>query len=54
MSSEKMDKKEDNTEKIKITRREFCYTYFGEFFTLPNSTKEDGIKASYKNDIVNI
>ncbi|TLX70765.1 Hsp20/alpha crystallin family protein [Labilibacter sediminis] len=52
ISSEKMNEKEDNTEKI--TRREFCYTSFSRSFTLPNSVKDDGIKASYVDGILDI
>jgi HSP20 family protein len=51
ISSEKMEKKEDK--KI-FTRREFSYTSFNRSFTLPNSVKEEGIKASYKEGILNI
>ncbi|WP_075603135.1 Hsp20/alpha crystallin family protein [Saccharicrinis aurantiacus] len=52
ISSENMNKKEDDTEKI--TRREFCYSSFTRSFTLPNSVKDDGIKASYVNGILDI
>ncbi len=52
ISSEKMDKKEENTEKI--TRREFSYSSFCRSFTLPNSVKEEGIKASYKDGILDV
>jgi HSP20 family protein len=52
ISSEKTEKKVDDNKKI--TRREFRYTSFNRSFTLPNSVKEDGIKASYKEGILNI
>nr|WP_321451350.1 Hsp20/alpha crystallin family protein [uncultured Carboxylicivirga sp.] len=52
ISSEKLLKKEDESEKF--TRREFSYTSFYRSFTLPNSVYEDGIKASYKDGILNI
>ncbi|WP_289054426.1 Hsp20/alpha crystallin family protein [Carboxylicivirga marina] len=52
ISSEKMEKKESDNKKI--TRREFSYTSFNRSFTLPNSVQEDGIKASYKDGILNI
>jgi HSP20 family protein len=52
ISSEKMEKKE--SERKKFTRREFNYTSFNRIFTLPNSVNEDGIKASYKDGILNI
>jgi len=52
ISSEKVQKKEDTTKKI--TRREFCYTSFNRSFTLPNSVKDEGIKASYKDGILDI
>ncbi|MFC2087761.1 Hsp20/alpha crystallin family protein [Bacteroidota bacterium] len=52
ISSEKMEKKEDDNKKF--TRREFSYTSFNRSFTLPNNVKEEGIKASYKEGILNI
>ncbi|MFC2087743.1 Hsp20/alpha crystallin family protein [Bacteroidota bacterium] len=52
ISSEKMEKKENDNKKF--TRREFRYTSFNRSFTLPNSVKEEGIKASYKEGILNI
>jgi HSP20 family protein len=52
ISSEKMEKKEDDNKKF--TRREFRYSSFNRSFTLPNSVNEEGIKASYKEGILNI
>jgi HSP20 family protein len=52
ISSEKMEKKESDNKKF--TRREFRYTSFNRSFTLPNSVQEEGIKASYKEGILNI
>jgi len=52
ISSEKMEKKEDDNKKF--TRREFRYSSFHRSFTLPNSVNEEGIKASYKEGILNI
>jgi HSP20 family protein len=50
ISAEKEEKKEDKNEKI--TRQEFNYTSFQRSFTLPNSVKDEGIKASYKEGIL--
>jgi HSP20 family protein len=52
ISSEKTEKKADDNKKN--TRREFRYTSFNRSFTLPNSVQEEGIKASYKEGILNI
>ncbi len=52
ISSKKMEKKESDNKKF--TRREFRYTSFNRSFTLPNSVQEEGIKASYKEGILNI
>jgi HSP20 family protein len=38
----------------KSTRREFNYSSFKRSFTLQISIKDDGIKASYKDGILNI
>ena len=52
ISAEKEEKKQDD--KKKYTRREFSYTSFNRSFTLPNSVKEEGIKASYKDGLLTI
>lgn len=52
ISAEKEVEKEEKNKKF--TRREFNYASFKRSFTLPNSVKEDGINASYKDGILNI
>lgn len=52
ISSEKEEAKEEKEKKY--MRKEYCYTKFSRSFTLPNSVKEDDIKATYKNGILNI
>jgi HSP20 family protein len=49
------DKEEEKEEKEhKFTRREFNYASFRRSFTLPNTAKEDGIKASYDNGVLSV
>jgi HSP20 family protein len=43
-------KEENNT----YTRREFVYNSFQRSFTLPETVKEENIKAEYKNGILNV
>jgi HSP20 family protein len=45
---EKVEKKQ------KFSRREFNYASFRRSFTMPNSAKEEGIEASYKDGILSI
>ena len=52
ISSEKEFKEESNDEKV--MRREFRYSSFKRTFTLPDTADTDKIKASYKDDILNI
>jgi len=47
-------KTENTTEEGKFTRREFSHSAFRRSFTLPESVKEDDIKASYENGILKI
>ena len=42
------------TEEGKFTRREFSYSSFRRSFTLPETVKEDDIKANYENGILKI
>jgi HSP20 family protein len=49
------EKNEERTENEgKYTRREFSHTSFRRAFTLPETAKEDDIKASYENGILRI
>lgn len=52
ISSEKEETIENKERRY--MRREHCYTKFSRSFTLPTSVKEDEIKATYKNGILNI
>ena len=45
---------ENTTEEGKFTRREFSHSSFRRSFTLPETVKEDDIKASYENGILRI
>lgn len=47
-------KSESTTEEGKFTRREFSYSAFRRSFTLPETVKDDDIKASYENGILKI
>lgn len=47
-------KSESNTEEGKYTRREFSFSSFKRSFTLPETVKEDEIKAGYENGILKI
>lgn len=47
----KSETKEDEKD---YTRREFSYTSFKRSFNLPETVNEEGIKAEYKNGILNI
>lgn len=49
------EKKSDKTEESKqYTRREYVYSAFKRSFTLPESVKEDAIKAEYRNGILHV
>ncbi len=37
-----------------VSHKEFCYSSFSRSFTLPETIKEDGIVASYKDGILTI
>lgn len=52
VSSEHEEKSEEKGKKH--LRKEFSYTSFSRSFTLPNTVKEDGIKASYTNGLLSI
>lgn len=52
ISSEKEDRQEEKDGQM--TRQEFSYQSFKRTFTLPNTIEEKGIKASYKDGILNI
>ena len=45
---------ENTTEEGKFTRREFSHSSFRRSFTLPETVKDDDIKASYENGILKI
>ena len=47
-------KSENTTEEGKYTRREFSYSSFRRSFTLPETIKDDDIRASYENGILKI
>jgi len=47
-------KNESTTEEGKYTRKEFSHSSFRRSFSLPESVKEDEIKASYENGILKI
>jgi HSP20 family protein len=47
-------KTENTVEEGKFTRREFSHSSFRRSFTLPETVKEDDIKASYENGILKI
>src|SRR5690606_11982499 len=50
-----VEKKEEKNKTEKgYTRREFNYTNFSRSFTLPDSVNTDGIKASYKDGVLEI
>jgi HSP20 family protein len=52
ISSETKD--EQTTTEGKYTRREYSHSSFTRSFTLPDSAKEDEVKASYENGILKI
>ncbi|MFL5752286.1 MAG: Hsp20/alpha crystallin family protein [Bacteroidia bacterium] len=52
VSAEKKNQKEDKQEGY--TRREFNFSSFKRSFTLPDSAKEDEIRAEYKNGILHV
>lgn len=52
ISAEKEEEIEEK--KRKFSRREFNYASFRRSFTLPNTAKEAGIKASYKDGVLSI
>jgi HSP20 family protein len=52
ISGELSAKAEEETEKF--TRREFNFSSFERRFTLPENIKEDKVKASYKDGILNV
>lgn len=47
-------KTENSEEDGKFTRREFSFSSFRRSFTLPETVKEDDIRASYENGILKI
>jgi len=52
ISSEKTE--EHTQEQGKFTRREFTHTAFRRAFSLPETAKDEDIKASYENGILKI
>lgn len=52
ISSEKEEEKKDEQENF--TRREYNYSSFSRSFRLPESVKEDDIKASYKDGVLHV
>jgi HSP20 family protein len=50
-AEKKSETKEDGNT---YTRREFAFTSFQRSFNLPESVNEEGIKAEYKNGILNV
>ncbi len=52
ISSEKEEEKED--EQDNYTRREYNYSSFSRSFRLPESVKEEDIKASYKDGVLHV
>lgn len=49
------EKKSERKEEAKeYSRREFSYSSFQRSFNLPESVNEEGIKAEYKNGILNV
>ncbi|WP_297703500.1 Hsp20/alpha crystallin family protein [uncultured Eudoraea sp.] len=44
--------REEEVKEASYTRREFSYSSFKRSFTLPETVKEEGIKASYENGIL--
>lgn len=52
ISSEKEEKKEENSDKI--MRREFSYCSFKRAFSLPDLIEHDKIAASHTNGVLNI
>lgn len=52
ISSEKEETSE--TKEDNYTRKEFSYNSFRRSFTLPENVKEEAIKASYKNGILEV
>lgn len=47
-------KEEEKEEKKKFFRMEFNYASFSRSFTMPNTIKEEGIKASYQDGVLSI
>ena len=45
---------EDQNEEVRWTRREFSRSSFERSFVLPQSVKEDGIKAEYVNGVLQL
>jgi HSP20 family protein len=52
ISSEREEEKNDEQENY--TRREYNYSSFSRSFRLPESVKEDDIKASYKDGVLHV
>lgn len=52
ISSEKQEESEDKTDDY--TRKEFSYSSFSRSFRLPDSVKEDKIKAKYDNGVLKV
>lgn len=48
------DKKENEVNEEKYTRREFSYTSFKRSFNLPNTVEVEHINAKYENGILNL
>lgn len=46
--------KEEKTENVNFSRKEFAYHSFSRAFTLPKTVEVDKITADYKNGILNI
>jgi HSP20 family protein len=47
-------RRENNTNENNYTRREFGYTSFSRSFNLPNTTKEEDVKAKYEDGILKL
>ncbi|WP_266203503.1 Hsp20/alpha crystallin family protein [Pontibacter kalidii] len=52
ISSEREEEKNDEQENY--TRREYNYSSFSRSFRLPDSVREDDIKASYKDGVLHV
>jgi HSP20 family protein len=52
ISAENKDEREE--EKENYTRREFSYSSFTRSFTLPETVKEEDVKAKYENGLLHL